>query len=92
MEPERRKTYVNSISQNVRGLIIQGRSMSGLNYLQMSKQNEQNEREDIHTVRPAGFKPRRSFSYTIITKIPVSYCAVALCTMKNELLMISNLT
>jgi hypothetical protein len=35
---------------------------------QMSKQSEQKEREKIHTVRPAGLKPRRSFSYTIITK------------------------
>jgi hypothetical protein len=40
--------------------------------LQMSKQNEQKDREKIHTVRPAGLKTRRSFSYTIITKeIPV---------------------
>jgi hypothetical protein len=42
--------------------------MSGLHYLQMSKQNEQKEREIIHTVRRAGLKPRRSFSYTTITK------------------------
>jgi hypothetical protein len=28
---------------------------------------DQNERK-IHTVRPAGLKTRRSFSYTIITK------------------------
>jgi hypothetical protein len=58
----------------------------------MSKQNEQKEREKIHTVRPAGLKPRRSFSYTITTKTPVFDCAVALCTMKNALLVISNLT
>jgi hypothetical protein len=45
MEPKRRKTYVNCISQNVRGLIVSGRRMSGLHYLQMSKQNEQKERE-----------------------------------------------
>jgi hypothetical protein len=57
-----------------------------------SKQNEQKEREKIHTVRPAGLKTRRSFSYTIITKIPVFDCAVALCTMQNWLLVISNLT
>jgi hypothetical protein len=36
--------------------------------LQMSKQNEQKEREKKYTVRPAGSKIRRSFSYTIITK------------------------
>jgi hypothetical protein len=32
----------------------------------------------MHTVRPAGLKTRRSFSYTIITKIPVFDFAVAL--------------
>jgi hypothetical protein len=36
--------------------------------IQMSKQNEQKEIEKIHTVRPAGLKTRRSFSYTKITK------------------------
>jgi hypothetical protein len=35
---------------------------------QMSGQDEQREREKIHTVRPAGLKTRRSFSYTKITK------------------------
>jgi hypothetical protein len=40
MEPKLRKRYVNLISQNVRGLIVSGRRMSGLHYLQMSKQNE----------------------------------------------------
>jgi hypothetical protein len=54
---------------NVRGLIFSRRRMSGLKYLQMSKQNEQKEREKIHTVRPAGLKPRRSFSNTTIAKI-----------------------
>jgi hypothetical protein len=34
----------------------------------MSKQNEQKEREKMHTVRPAGLKPRWGFSYTKITK------------------------
>jgi hypothetical protein len=33
------------IPQNVRGLIVSGRRMSGLHKLQMSKQNEQKERE-----------------------------------------------
>jgi hypothetical protein len=64
MEPELRKTYVNLISQTFRGLIVSGIRISGLHYLQMSKQNEQKEREKIHTVRPAGLKTRRSFSYT----------------------------
>jgi hypothetical protein len=31
--------------------------MIGLHYFQMSKQNEQKEREKMHTVRPAGLKP-----------------------------------
>jgi hypothetical protein len=36
---------------------------------QMSGQDEQKEREKkIHTVRPAGLKTRRSFSYAKITK------------------------
>jgi hypothetical protein len=35
----------------------------------MSEQNEQKERKQkLHTVRPAGLKTRRSFSYTMITK------------------------
>jgi hypothetical protein len=35
----------------------------------MRKQNEQKERKKkVHTVRAAGLKTRRSFSYTIITK------------------------
>jgi hypothetical protein len=59
---------------------------------QMSKQNEQKERERIHTVRPAGLGTWKSLSYTIITKNPVFDCAVALCTMQNLLLVISNLT
>jgi hypothetical protein len=45
MEPKLGKTYVSVTSQNVCGLIVSGRSMSGLHYLQMSKQNEQKERE-----------------------------------------------
>jgi hypothetical protein len=86
--PKLRKTYVDLIFLNVRGLIVSGRRMSGLNYLQMSKQSEQKEKEKIHTVRPAGLKqatpqPR---------KIPVFDCAVALCTMQNALLVIRNLT
>jgi hypothetical protein len=60
---------------------------------QRSKQKEQKEKiKLIHTVRPAGLKTRRSFSYTIITKNSWFYCAVALCTMQNTLLVISNLT
>jgi hypothetical protein len=45
----------------------------------------------IHTVRPAGLKTRRSFIYTIIAKKSCYDCAVALCTMQNVLLLISNL-
>jgi hypothetical protein len=57
----------------------------------MSGQDEQKERErEIHTVRPAGLITRRSFSYIKITKNSVFDCAVALCTMKNALLVISN--
>jgi hypothetical protein len=67
--------------------------MSGPHQLQMSKQNEQKERENIYTVRPAGLKTRRSLSYTTITKKkPVFDCAVALCTIQNALLVISDLT
>jgi hypothetical protein len=49
-------------------------------------------KKEIHIVRPAGLKIRRSFSYTIITKNSCFDCAVALSTMKNELMLISNLT
>jgi hypothetical protein len=45
MESALRKAYFYLISQNVRGLIVSGRRMSGLHYLQMSKQNEQKERK-----------------------------------------------
>jgi hypothetical protein len=63
----------------------------------MSRKNKQKEiftkREKIiHTVKPAGLKTWRSFSYTIITKNPVFDCAVALCTMQNAFSVISNLT
>jgi hypothetical protein len=59
----------------------------------MSKQNEQKERKkERNTVRPAGLKTRNSFSYTIIEKNTVFDCAVVHCTMKNALLVISNLT
>jgi hypothetical protein len=60
--------------------------------LQMSKENYKKRERKIHTVRPAGLKTRRSFSYTKITKNPVFDCAVALCTMQNALLVISNMT
>jgi hypothetical protein len=58
----------------------------------MSKQNEQKEREKIHTVRPAGLKPGGASATPQSRKIPVFDCAVALCTMQNALLVISNLT
>jgi hypothetical protein len=61
--------------------------------VQISKQNEQKARNGkIHAVRPAGLETRSSFSYTIITKHPIFNCAVALCTMQNELLVISDLS
>jgi hypothetical protein len=51
------------------------------------------EKKKKHTVRPASLKTLRSFSYTIITKKFLFFdCAVALCTMQNELLVISNMT
>jgi hypothetical protein len=54
MEPTRRKIYVNLISKNARGLIASGRRMSGLHEFQMSKQNEQKEREKyIKSDQPA---------------------------------------
>jgi hypothetical protein len=58
----------------------------------MSKQNEQKREKNIHAVRPAGLKTRRSFSYTMITKNPVLGCDVAFCTKQNAFLVISNLT
>jgi hypothetical protein len=55
----------------------------------MSQQNEQKEREKIHTVRPAGLKLETPEKLQLhqITKIPVFDCAVALCTMQNVLLV-----
>jgi hypothetical protein len=51
------------------------------------EQTKWSEREKtIHAVRPAGLKNRRSL------KIPVFDCAVALRTMQDALLVISNLT
>jgi hypothetical protein len=46
MEPALRKAYVNSISLNIFVVsFVSGRRISGLHQLQMSKQNEQKERE-----------------------------------------------
>jgi hypothetical protein len=47
MKPMLRKTYV--VTQNVRGLIVSGRRMSGLHYLQMSNLNLQKERKDTYS-------------------------------------------
>jgi hypothetical protein len=66
--------------------------MSGLNYLQLSKQNEQKEREKMHTVRPAGLKPGGASATPKSRKNPFFDCAVALCTIQNALLVINNLT
>jgi hypothetical protein len=63
--------------------------------LQMNKQNERKKTENnkMHKDRPAGLKAWKSFSYTIITtKNSCFYCAVALRTMQNALLVISKLT
>jgi hypothetical protein len=48
---------------------------------QISKKNEQNEIEKIPTVRPAGLKTRRSFSYTIVTKN--SCFLLCCCSLRN---------
>jgi hypothetical protein len=47
----------------------------------MSKQKEQKERKKIQTSRLQN--PNELQLHTIITKIPVFDCAVALCTMQN---------
>jgi hypothetical protein len=58
----------------------------------MSGQDEQREREKMHTVRPAGLKPGGASATPKSRKNAVFDCAVALCTMQNALLVISNLT
>jgi hypothetical protein len=92
MEPKRRNTYVNSISQNISWF----NRIRETNVWAESTPDEQTKwtesERKMHTVRPAGLKPRRSFSYTTITKKICFDCAVALCTMQNALLVISNLT
>jgi hypothetical protein len=59
----------------------------------MSKQNEQKERNKMHTQsdQPAS-KPGGASATPKSRKIPVFDYAVALCTMQNALLVISNLT
>jgi hypothetical protein len=60
--------------------------------LQMSKQNEQKEREKyIQSDQPA-WKPGGASATPQSRNFPVFDCAVALCTMQNALSMISNLT
>jgi hypothetical protein len=81
MEPKLRKTYVNSFSQNVRGLIVPGRRWSGLHYLQMSKQNEQKERENAYSQTSRHETPEELQLHHNHEKNPVSDCAVALCTI-----------
>jgi hypothetical protein len=58
----------------------------------MSKQNEQKEREKIHTVGPAGLKNPEELQLHHNNENPVFDCDVALCTMQSALLVISNLT
>jgi hypothetical protein len=59
----------------------------------LDEQTKRTKREKkIRTARQTGLKIRRGLSYTIITKIPVFDCAVALCTIQNALLVIRNST
>jgi hypothetical protein len=67
--------------------------MSGLHYLQMSKQNEQKEREKNAYSQTSRLEtPEELQLHHNPKKNPVFDCAVALCTMQNALLVISNLT
>jgi hypothetical protein len=62
MEPALRKTYVNLISQNVSWFnrLRETNVWAALTPDEQTKQ--QKERKEIHAVRLAGLKPRRSFS------------------------------
>jgi hypothetical protein len=66
--------------------------MTGLHEFQMSKKNEQKEREKcIQSDQPAS-NPGVALATPQSRESPVFDCAVALCTMQNALLVISNLT
>jgi hypothetical protein len=69
MEPKLRKAHVNSNSQTASWFdrLRETNVWAELSPDEQTK-NEQKEREKMHTVRPAGLKPRRSFSYTTIKK------------------------
>jgi hypothetical protein len=56
----------------------------------MSKQNEQKEREKNAYSQTSRLETPEEFQ--LHEKFPVFDCAVALCTMQNALLVISNLT
>jgi hypothetical protein len=68
MEPALSTAYVNLISQNVSWFNRLRETNVWAALIPDSEQNEQEEREKIHTVRQAGLKPRRSFRYTTIKK------------------------
>jgi hypothetical protein len=58
----------------------------------MSKQNEQKERKNTYSQNQPASKPGGASATPFLRTIPVFDCAVALCTMQNALLVISNLT
>jgi hypothetical protein len=92
MEPKRRKTYVNLISQNVRGLIVSGRRTSGLHYLQMSKQNEQKERKNTYSQTSRLENPEElqlqhnheKFLFLFLTVLFPPLCKVAVFPMVDD--------
>jgi hypothetical protein len=68
MKPKLRKTYVNLISQTV-SWFYRLRETIVWAALSPDEQTKRTERErKMHTVRPAGLKTLRSFSYTTIAK------------------------
>jgi hypothetical protein len=70
--PSAKKETPTSLRQDIWAELRYGTVPSRVQKLtrtfQISKQNKQKERTKINKVRPAGLKPRRSFSYTITTK------------------------
>jgi hypothetical protein len=69
MEPKRRKAYVNLISLTIFVVLSsQGdECLDCINSRRANKMNRKREKKYIQSDQPAS-KPRRSFSYTIITK------------------------
>jgi hypothetical protein len=68
MEPKLRKIYVSIISQTVSWFDRLRETNAWAALTPDEQKKEQKEREKIHAIRPAGLKPRRSFSYTKTTK------------------------